>query len=62
MKALPLIAKIVLAVLVLSLPVMWLWNWLMPKIFGLMTLDFWESIGLIVLCNLLFDRFSKGNG
>ena len=37
-----------------SLPVMLLWNWLMPTIFGLTTINIWQAGGLILLCNLLF--------
>jgi hypothetical protein len=31
-----------------------LWNWLMPSIFGLRQLTFWESIGMLALCRILF--------
>jgi len=31
------------------LPVMWLWNWLMPVIFGLPTISFYQTIGLMML-------------
>lgn len=40
--------------LLFALPVMYLWNWLMPEIFGLQTLTFWQAWGLTVLCWLLF--------
>ena len=36
--------------------VMLLWNWLVPIIFGLTTLGYWESLGLTVLCGLLFKQ------
>lgn len=39
---------IVLA-LVLTFPAMWLWNYLMPMIFGLPKLTFWQTFGLQVL-------------
>jgi len=38
-----------------------LWNWLMPAIFGLRTLTFWQSLGLLALCRILFGGF-KGHG
>ena len=38
--------------------VMLLWNWLMPDIFGLKTLTFWQASGLLVLTSILF----KGPG
>jgi hypothetical protein len=31
-----------------------LWNWLMPALFGLRTISFWEGLGLLVLCRILF--------
>jgi len=43
--------------LLLAWPFMLLWNWLMPMIFGLTTLTFWQSFGLMLLCSFLF----KGN-
>jgi hypothetical protein len=36
----------------------WLWNWLMPALFGLHTVTFWQAIGLLALCRVLFG----GNG
>jgi hypothetical protein len=34
--------------------VMHLWNWLMPGLFGLGTINFWKAFGLIILARLLF--------
>jgi uncharacterized protein YeaO (DUF488 family) len=33
---------------------MLLWNWLMPAIFGLPLLSYWQSAGILVLARLLF--------
>lgn len=41
--------------------VMWLWNWLMPVIFGLPTLTFWQAVGLVVLCRLLVGNIGFGD-
>lgn len=38
----------------LSAPVFLLWNELMPAIFGLPTISFWQAFGLMLLCRLLF--------
>ena len=43
----------VFAVLV-AFPVMWLWNWVIPDIFGLPTITFWQAFGLNLLCGLFF--------
>ena len=40
--------------LVVTLPVQLLWNWLVPEIFGLPKIGFWQTVGLILLVNLLF--------
>ncbi len=37
-----------------------LWNWLMPEIFGLPEIDFWQAAGLLVLCKILFGGLSCG--
>ena len=36
------------------LGIMLLWNWLMPAIFGLGTISFWQAFGLAFLSGLLF--------
>ena len=36
-----------------SLAVLHLWNWLMPAVFGLHTITYWQALGLIVLSWLL---------
>jgi hypothetical protein len=38
--------------------VMLLWNWLMPEIFGLKTVTYWQAWGLLALSTILF----KGMG
>jgi hypothetical protein len=40
--------------------VMWLWNWLMPELFGLPTLTFWKAVGVVLLSKLLFGGFGGG--
>lgn len=47
--------------LLMSLPIMWIWNWLMPDIFGLTTITFVQAIGLSLLSNLLLKSQSSGN-
>ena len=34
--------------------VLHLWNWLMPAIFGLPTLTFWQAVGLLALSWIFF--------
>jgi len=42
--------------LVLSIPLWLLWNWLMPYIFGLPTINIFQAFGLSVLVSLLAPR------
>ena len=37
--------------------VMLLWNWLMPLLFGLSLINFWQAVGIIILAKLLFGGF-----
>jgi len=39
--------------------VQWLWNWLLPDIFGLRRVTFWESLGLLALSRILFGGFGR---
>jgi len=43
-----------------SLLVFLLWNWLMPAIFGLTTITFFQAFGLLVLSKILFFGFHRG--
>jgi hypothetical protein len=45
------------AALGLSLGAMSLWNWLMPALFGLRLINFWQALGLLVLSRLLLGGF-----
>lgn len=42
--------------------VMILWNNLMPSLFGLTTISYWQSVGLLVLAKLLFGGFGHPGG
>ena len=39
-----------------------LWNWLAPALFGLRTISFWQALGLLALCRILFGGFGLGGG
>ncbi len=55
-KIVAVLAVIGFAALLLSFPTMWLWNWLMPKIFGLIEISFWEALGLNLLTGVFFRQ------
>jgi uncharacterized membrane protein len=40
--------------------VMLLWNWLAPTLFGLRLITFFQAIGLLALCRILFGGFGLG--
>lgn len=40
--------------------VMLLWNWLLPVLFGVRTINLWQAIGLLCLARILFGRWSSG--
>ena len=52
----------IVALAVISGIVMLLWNWLLPSIFGLPSINFWQAFGLFVLGRLLFGSFGPGHG
>ena len=41
--------------------VMALWNWLMPEIFGLKTLNYRQAWGLLILSSILFKGINLGS-
>ena len=34
--------------------VLHLWNWLLPPLFGWRQITFWQALGLLLLCRILF--------
>ncbi|MEE4197284.1 MAG: hypothetical protein V2I54_06540 [Bacteroidales bacterium] len=40
--------------------VMLLWNWLMPMLFNLTTITFWQAVGIVILARLIFGGFKHG--
>ncbi|MGA9671041.1 MAG: hypothetical protein WBQ94_17660 [Terracidiphilus sp.] len=42
--------------------VMYLWNWLLPPLFGWHQVTFWQALGLLVLCRILFGGFGGSHG
>lgn len=51
--------------LVFGFFVKFLWNWLMPGVFGLREITYWQAIGMIVLAHILIGhrgprRFAHG--
>ena len=47
------LGMIAIVMVLLGYPVMLLWNWLVPEIFGLSEITFWQAIGLNILSTIL---------
>jgi len=45
----------------LGVLVMTLWNWLLPPIFGIKAITYWQAVGMFFLCHLLFGGGHRGH-
>lgn len=60
-RVLMILPLVVLALALFGFVVMALWNWLMPALFGLKVIGYWQALGLVILCRILFGgRGSMG--
>jgi hypothetical protein len=41
--------------------VMRLWNWLIPDLFGLTTISYWQAVGILILAKLFFGFGNHGS-
>jgi hypothetical protein len=39
-----------------------LWNWLLPPLFGWKELSFWQALGMLMLCRILFGGMAGRGG
>jgi len=53
------LAAAALFALVFGFVLMYLWNWLMPGLFGLKAITYWQAFGILILAKLLFGSFGK---
>lgn len=60
-KILGVVVIVVLLATLMALPVMWLWNWLIPTIFGLTKVTLGQAWGLNVLCGFLFKSYPSNS-
>ncbi len=61
-RVLKFVAIGILAFTVFGFVVTHLWNYLMPGLFGLHMITFWQAVGLMLLGRLLFGGFRPGRG
>ena len=50
------------AIFLFGFLVMMLWNALMPAIFGLKVITYWQTLGLLLLAKIFFGSFHGGRG
>ena len=53
---------IVAGIFIFGSIVMLLWNGILPDLFGIKIITFWQALGLLVLCKILFGGFRGGGG
>ena len=55
---------LLIAIATFSIVILLLWNWLMPTIFGVSVINFWQALGLLILTRILFGSlgFAKKMG
>jgi len=46
---------LILSIFAVSAIVMLLWNWIIPGISNLSPLSYWQAMGLLLLCRILFS-------
>lgn len=46
--------------ILLGFIIMWLWNGLMPEIFGLTTITYWQGVGLFILLKIMLGGCGGG--
>jgi hypothetical protein len=55
----PAILALLLFVALGGAVVRWLWNWLLPPLFGWPLITFWQALGLLCLCRILFGGLGR---
>ena len=55
------IALVLAMSLFMAFPTMWLWNWLMPDIFGLIEINVWQALGMNFLSGILIKPTNSNN-
>lgn len=48
------VGLLILAAMLFGMPLQLLWNWLMPRLFSLPYITFWEACGLNLMAGILF--------
>lgn len=62
LMAVKFVVLVLVAAAAFSFVLMSLWNWLMPVLFGLHRIAFWQALGLLLLSKILFGGFRGHRG
>lgn len=44
----------IIAILIFSFIFMWIWNLVVPDVFGLKQVTLWQALGILILASILF--------
>ena len=61
-RVLKFVVLALVAAALMSFVVMRLWNWVMPPVFGLHEIGYWQALALLALTRILFGGFRRGFG
>ena|ERR1051325_9413889 len=56
------IAAVIIFTFIGGTAVQLLWNWLLPPLFGWKELSFWQALGMLALCRILFGGVGGRGG
>jgi len=56
------LAFVIVVIALFGFAVMFLWNWLIPEIFGGPTVTYWQAVGLLLLSHILVRGWHGGGG
>jgi len=59
LATLAVIGIFLLVAILMGLPLMVLWNLLMPQLFNLPEIGFWQAVGLNFMCSIMFKGTSS---
>lgn len=61
-KAIGIFFMVIFFLSLFSFIVMWLWNAILPGVIHVSPINFWQSLGILVLSKILFSGFGRGGG
>jgi len=60
-KVIGVLSILVIFAFIIAFPVWVLWNWLVPTIFGLPSIDMFQAFGLVLLVKILFTSSNSSD-